>query len=83
MITAGPCVRHDLGVAVPGDEGVDQDSGEPCTHASCRVEVVPVGPLTNQVGVGNEYPWGIRMALHDTDWFSRLNQECLIVFERF
>src|ERR1700757_4055735 len=46
------------------------------------VEMLPGGPLTDQVGVGQEYAWGVGVRAEYSDRLAGLNQQRLIVAER-
>ena len=44
-------------------------------------EVLPVGPVADEVGVGDEHARGPFVGAHDTDRLARLDEEGLVVLE--
>src|SRR5207244_353291 len=45
------------------------------------VELLPSGPVADQVGVGDEHARRPLVSPENTDWFSRLNEQGFVVFE--
>ncbi len=43
------------------------------------VELLPVRPVADEIGIGDEHARGVIVSLEDTDWFARLHQQRLIV----
>ena len=43
--------------------------------------MIPIGPMRDEIGIGNQNTWGICMGFENTDRFTRLDKQGFIVFE--
>ena len=45
------------------------------------VEMLPGGPMRDEVRVGQQDAWGVGVGLEDADRLARLDQQCLVVLQ--
>src|SRR2546429_8686171 len=46
-------------------------------------KLVPVGPVTHQIGIGDEHAWRFLMRAKNPDRLARLHQQRFVVAQRF